>query len=164
MIKLCRLDDRLIHGQVVIGWGEYLKPDRLILCSDEVAQNQWEKELYLSSAPPEIKTSIFTVDETIENLKKKDFQKDKLILLTDKSKILIRLFDKELTCNSVNIGGMHIKKSGIKILPYIYLDEEDINNFKTLSGRNIKLECQELPTSKKYDLIDLIDSYLSDNK
>ncbi|RKY89049.1 hypothetical protein DRQ09_02020 [candidate division KSB1 bacterium] len=163
MIKLVRIDDRLIHGQVLIGWGEYINPDRFVLCSNEIASNQWEKELYLSSAPSDIKISVFTVDETIENLKKGEFKKEKIILLVESPEILIELLDKGLEFNSVNIGGMHLKKNGLKILPYIYLDKKDINNFKLLSEKNIKLECQELPDSKKYDLMKLLKPYLSDS-
>ena len=45
-VQLFRIDDRLIHGQVVIGWVKYLKSKRIILCDDDVVKNEWEKELY----------------------------------------------------------------------------------------------------------------------
>jgi mannose/fructose/N-acetylgalactosamine-specific phosphotransferase system component IIB len=47
-VQLFRIDDRLIHGQVVIGWANYLKSNRILLCDEEIMQNGWEKELYLT--------------------------------------------------------------------------------------------------------------------
>ena len=161
MLKLVRIDDRLIHGQVIIGWGEYVKPTRIILCNDEIAQDNFEKELYLCSAPPDIKISVFTIDETIANLSNKEYMKEDIILIIEKPEELIQLSEKGLNFEMINIGGMHAKKHGIKILDYIYVDDKDIGNFKKLADRNIKFECQELPDSKKYDLMELLEPYLS---
>jgi len=160
MIKLLRLDDRLIHGQVVIGWKEYIQPDRIILCNDKIAQNKWERELYLTSAPPELKISIFTINDTIEKTNASEFRNEKIILLVDTSESLVKLSDRGLKFQKVNVGGLHNKKDGKKILPYIYLDNKDIMNFKTLADRNIILECQDLPDSKKHDLMELLKPYL----
>ena len=57
-ILLYRVDERLIHGQVVVGWGNRLKFDQIVLVNDQVAQNTWERELYLACVPPEIKATI----------------------------------------------------------------------------------------------------------
>ena len=53
-IVLCRVDDRLVHGQVVVGWGRPLNLQRIVLVDDEVRQSPWEQELYRMAAPPEI--------------------------------------------------------------------------------------------------------------
>ena len=58
-LVLVRIDDRLIHGQVTVGWGSFLNPDRIMLVSDDIAQNNWEKELYESCVPFNMKVSPF---------------------------------------------------------------------------------------------------------
>src|SRR5690606_7517584 len=50
-IVLYRVDERLIHGQVVIGWGSQLKPGRYLVVDDAVAGSDWEQELYVLSLP-----------------------------------------------------------------------------------------------------------------
>ncbi|NIV57363.1 MAG: PTS transporter subunit IIB, partial [Actinobacteria bacterium] len=45
-IVLHRVDERLIHGQVVIGWGHQLRPDRYVVVDDELAASDWEQDLY----------------------------------------------------------------------------------------------------------------------
>ena len=59
-IVLCRVDDRLIHGQVVIGWGRPLGVELIVLVDDEVAASPWEQELYRMAVPPEIEVAFAT--------------------------------------------------------------------------------------------------------
>ena len=60
MVILFRIDDRLIHAQVVVGWGRRLRPDRIVLADDAVRAEEWEKELYASAAEPTWIWSPFT--------------------------------------------------------------------------------------------------------
>ena len=45
-IVLFRVDERLIHGQVVVGWGSKLRPDRFLVVDAALATSEWEQELY----------------------------------------------------------------------------------------------------------------------
>src|SRR3954451_18005724 len=60
-IVLCRIDDRLIHGQVVIGWGRAMGIEMIILVDDQVAASDWEQELYRMAVAPEIEVRFVTV-------------------------------------------------------------------------------------------------------
>jgi PTS system mannose-specific IIB component/fructoselysine and glucoselysine-specific PTS system IIB component len=51
---LYRIDDRLIHGQVVVGWGQPLDLKFIVLVDDTVASSDWEQELYRMGVPPEM--------------------------------------------------------------------------------------------------------------
>ena len=57
-IVLCRVDDRLVHGQVVIGWGRPLGIELIVLVDDEVAGSDWEQDLYRMAVPPEIERAV----------------------------------------------------------------------------------------------------------
>ncbi|HJX88660.1 MAG TPA: PTS sugar transporter subunit IIB, partial [Gemmatimonadales bacterium] len=60
-IVLCRVDDRLIHGQVVVGWGQALGITRIILVDDQVAASSWEQDLYRMAVTPEISIDFASV-------------------------------------------------------------------------------------------------------
>jgi PTS system mannose-specific IIB component/fructoselysine and glucoselysine-specific PTS system IIB component len=62
-IVLHRIDERLIHGQVVVGWGSQLHPDRIVVVDDDLSASTWEQELYVLGLPPEI-TAEFTNEST----------------------------------------------------------------------------------------------------
>lgn len=155
-LVLVRIDDRLIHGQVTVGWGSFLNPDRIILVSDEIAQNEWETELYKSSVPFNIAVSILTVYDAANTLNNNTYEDDRTILLVETPEIIVALLNKGVQFRQVNIGGMHYKESRKKILPFLYVDEEDIKNFKIIKDHNIDLICQDLPQAKKENLAHLI--------
>ena len=63
MIVLYRIDDRLIHGQVVVGWGQRLGIGFIVLVNDEVRASDWEQELYRMGVPPSIEVVFAGVAE-----------------------------------------------------------------------------------------------------
>ena len=67
-IVLCRVDDRLVHGQVVIGWGRPLGVEFIVLVDDSVAASPWEQELYRMAVPPELEIRFATVAEAAAQL------------------------------------------------------------------------------------------------
>ena len=92
MIIVLRIDDRLIHAQVVIGWGRSVKPDRIVIADDEVAANDWEKQLY-ASASSDFRVSILSVAKAYEQIDGGVFDKEKIILLVRGPRSAIRLLE-----------------------------------------------------------------------
>ena len=68
MIILFRIDDRLIHAQVVVGWGGKLSPDRIILADDTVSAEDWERELFTSAAEPDFKATVLPLAKILRVL------------------------------------------------------------------------------------------------
>ena len=155
-IVLIRIDDRLIHGQVTVGWGSYLNPDRIVLVSDEIVQNELEKELYQNCVPFNIAVSILNIDETIDALKKKTFDTERVIILGESPEIFVELVKKGAEFRQINIGGMHYNENKLKILSYVFVSKKDIEDFKYLQEKQIELICQDLPQAKKDNLSDLL--------
>ncbi|MFZ5519461.1 MAG: PTS system mannose/fructose/N-acetylgalactosamine-transporter subunit IIB [Candidatus Zhuqueibacterota bacterium] len=154
---LVRVDDRLVHGQVVVGWGLYLNPDRIILCSDSIASSPWEKELYMSAeatAPYPLKISVSTQEETLHMLKQTS--DDKTILLVESPQHIVELIEKGLDIDVVNIGGMHFKHGKTRLAAYIFVDNEDMASLKKLLEMNIRLEGRDVPTAKSINLSDCL--------
>ena len=156
-IVLYRVDERLIHGQVVVGWGNSLKFDRVVLVNDQVASNAWERELYLACVPPEIKAAILSVDEATEMILQTGFEKERTVVLVDSPFDILRLMEKGLKIRSVNVGGIHSRRGRKKILPYLFLGDEEVSAFKKIISGGVKCECRDVPLAEKHDLSALID-------
>ena len=148
MISLFRIDDRLIHGQVVLGWGSVLKPDRIILADDEVASNEWEKNLYAASVPPEIKVSILPLPETAAQIKRGIFDTERVILLVRHPKDVVALMDLGLPVSEVNVGGLHYREGRAKVLDNVYIDAEERNIMRQLVKRGVILDGRAVPGSR----------------
>ena len=159
-IILYRIDERLIHGQVVVGWGNSLGLDRIVLANDEVAKNPWERELCLSCVPPEIKATIHSVDEVVSLIFQDGFKKEKTILLVNSPFDILRMVEKGVQIDWVNVGGLHSKQGRQKILPYLYLSTEEISAFKKLFFLGIRCECRDVPQAEKKDLSILLEKLM----
>ncbi|MDZ7370338.1 MAG: PTS sugar transporter subunit IIB [candidate division KSB1 bacterium] len=151
-LVMVRIDDRLIHGQVVVGWGSVIRPERILLCSDEVATIEWQKTIYLSAVPPTLKASVLTKAETVESLKNGAFDDERILLLVDSPENVVYLIDHGIEIDKVNVGGMHFKPGKNQLAPFIFVDEKDIANFKALHERGVILEGRDVPTRTPVDV------------
>jgi mannose/fructose/N-acetylgalactosamine-specific phosphotransferase system component IIB len=156
-ILLYRVDERLIHGQVVVGWGNSLKFDRVVLVNDQVASNAWERELYLACVPPEIKATILSVDEASKRILQKGFEEEKTVILVDSPLDILQMMEKGVKIRSVNVGGIHARTGRKKILPYLFLGEEEISAFKKMISGGVKCVCRDVPLAEKHDLSALLE-------
>ncbi|MGB7060908.1 MAG: PTS sugar transporter subunit IIB [Candidatus Zixiibacteriota bacterium] len=157
-IVLYRVDERLIHGQVVVGWGNSLKFDQVVLVNDQVASNAWERELYLACVPPEIKATILSVDEATGRILQNGFEGEKTVILVDSPFDILRMTEKGVKISSVNVGGVHSRAGRKKILPYLFLSEEEISAFKKMISAGVKCECRDVPLAEKHDLSALLEN------
>ncbi len=153
--SLVRIDDRLIHGQVVVGWVHALRPDRIILCNEEVANSEWERDLYLNSyVDADVKIDVITMDETLAYLKGPEFEREKVILLVESPKEVWQLVERGAPITEINVGGMHYKENAEEVLSYVFVSEEDMKYFNLLNKKGIKIEARDVPNAKPQNLIE----------
>jgi mannose/fructose/N-acetylgalactosamine-specific phosphotransferase system component IIB len=141
-----RIDDRLIHGQVVVGWRQVLDPQQILLCSDEVATTDWQKTIYLSAVPPDIQAAVLTLQETIAELLSGRADQVRTLLLVDDPKNIVDLVEAGVPITAVNVAGMHFKPGKNQIAPFIFVDDRDIAHLRMLYDKGVFLEGRDVPT------------------
>ncbi|MFC1724958.1 PTS system mannose/fructose/N-acetylgalactosamine-transporter subunit IIB [candidate division KSB1 bacterium] len=146
---IVRIDDRLIHGQVIVGWGSFLNPEVIVVCNDEIADSDMEKELYSSTIPDSIEIIFLSVEQTAQLLKSDDLNNRKFILLMESPFDALRLLELGGNLSSINIGGLHFKNEAVQFLTYVYLNKDEISCFRKIMDMGVELECRDLPQSKK---------------
>ena len=105
-IKMIRIDDRLIHGQVAAVWSKQSNIEQIIIVNDIVANDKLQQSVQKMAAPSNIKVSIFSVDEFIDILQKKiEVHRNTMILCTTPQDVL-RVMATEKIVDQVIIGGM----------------------------------------------------------
>lgn len=145
-LVMIRIDDRLIHGQVVVGWGNVLKPDRILLSSDEVASVDWQRTIYLSAVPEHLNASVLTLADTVEVIQNGEYGEERVLLLVDSPESVVYLVEHGIDIKQVNVGGMHFKPGKNQISTFIFVDQNDIEHFKILCEKGIHLEGRDVPT------------------
>ncbi|MEJ2634946.1 MAG: PTS sugar transporter subunit IIB [Calditrichia bacterium] len=154
---LWRIDDRLIHGQIIIGWCSQLPIAELIVCDDEIAETEWETNLLLMAAPPEIPSSVLSISDTISRVREIVIQEIMVLILMKSPFTLQKILKRGTKIEKVNIGGIHFREDRSEFLSYLYLSEKEIKIFEELMGEGIRFECQDLPNSPVYNLEKLLE-------
>lgn len=153
-ILLYRVDDRLIHGQVVVGWGGRLNPDRYLVVDDELARTGWEQELYVLGVPDDAEAEFSTVDEARRNLEEWRASPRRSLLLTRDVETILRLArGGRLEGVEVNLGGIHHQPGRSRTLSYIYLNAADRDRLRILQEEEgVRVTARDLPGSAPVEL------------
>lgn len=156
-IVLFRVDERLIHGQVVLGWGVRLHPDRIVVVDDELADSPWEQELYTMGVPPEVEATFTSVSEATERLPDWRAGKPRTLLLTRDIGTMARLAGSGLLeGEEINIGGIHDAPGREQVLRYVFLSEEDRQQLRELSDRGTRVVARDVPSARGVELDELV--------
>jgi PTS system mannose-specific IIB component/fructoselysine and glucoselysine-specific PTS system IIB component len=147
-IVLTRVDDRLIHGQVVVGWVQALGAERLVLIDDDVRANQWEQDLYALGVPSGLELHFASVAEATQAIESWSGDGKKTILLLGNVDAAVSLCNGAAGIERVNIGGLHEREGRSQRLPYLYLTEREAGQLKELQERGITVTAQDVPTAK----------------
>lgn len=151
-LAVVRVDDRLIHGQVVVGWGQPLGLGFIALVDDKVRSSGWEQDLYRMGVPPGIEAIFASVDEAARRYD--DWVKDARIglVLTGDIDTLIALSDKVPKLRRVTLGGIHHKPGRSERLRYVYLTADEVAQLRELTKRGIEVVAQDVPTARAVPL------------
>jgi mannose/fructose/N-acetylgalactosamine-specific phosphotransferase system component IIB len=147
-IVLCRIDDRLIHGQVVIGWGRPFGINLIILVDDQVAQSDWEQELYRMAVDPDIEVSFASVADAAAHLQEWQTNGKRGLVLTGdlESMAALHASHPEII-HRINLGGIHHRPGRRERLPYVYLTDQELRRLATLETEGAIITAQDVPTT-----------------
>ena len=152
-----RLDDRLIHGQVVIGWGSVYPFNQIIVANDEIAANEWEKDLLLLAAPDGVRAEVLSVDETATLIPELFNGDDYAIVLLNSIEDIRTLCKAAPYIKRINVGGLHFAPDKNEILRYLFINNAEKEIFLELIHLGISFECQDVPNGKAQNLADLLE-------
>jgi len=147
-IVLCRIDDRLIHGQVVIGWGRAMGIDLIILVDDQVAASAWEQELYRMAVSPEIEVRFATMADAARQMPEWQSNGKRGLVLTGDLETMaaLRASSPEVV-QRINLGGIHHRAGRRERLPFIYLTDQELRTLRDLEAGGAVITAQDLPTT-----------------
>jgi sorbose PTS system EIIB component len=156
IINLVRIDDRLIHGQVTTVWTKEAKAERIIIVSDEVANDDIRSTLVKQAAPPGIKVSVISIDKAAAVYKNPKYENDTVFYLFTNPTDVLRLINAGVPIKEVNIGGMSFKEGKKQITKAVSVDKNDISAFKKMHEMGINLCLKVVITDPNVDFIELI--------
>ncbi|MSR22547.1 MAG: PTS mannose/fructose/sorbose transporter subunit IIB [Gemmatimonadetes bacterium] len=145
-IVLFRVDERLVHGQVTLGWGSQLRPAAYWVVDDDLARTDWEGDLYRLGVPADAQSDFFTVGDGRERLPGWLASPSRYVVLTRDLDHMLRLARGGLLAGkAVNLGGIHHRPGRAEVLPYLFLDGEDRDRVRELQREGVAVWAQDLP-------------------
>lgn len=144
-IRLCRIDDRLIHGQVVLGWARALGIGDIVLVDDEVAASAWEQDLYRMAVPAELRVEFVDTDQARRRLSEWQDGDAAVLLLTGSIETMARLLTDIPHPPAVNLGGIHHRDGRTERLPYVYLTDDEFGALLRLRSAGVDVSAEDVP-------------------
>jgi PTS system mannose-specific IIB component/fructoselysine and glucoselysine-specific PTS system IIB component len=154
-LVLNRVDDRLIHGQVVVGWGQPFDIGFIVLVNDEVARSDWEQELYRMGTPPEMDLYFHAVRDAVDALPRYREDPRNGILLTGDVAAMQHLVA-EGGVRDVNIGGIHHRADRRQRLRYVFLSPAEEEGLKDMERHGAVVSARDVPGATAMPLRELL--------
>ena len=156
-LVLNRIDDRLIHGQVVVGWGQPLDVKFIVLVDDGVAGSDWEQDLYRMAVPPGMEVRFHSIADAPARLDAYRTEAQPGILLTGDIESMRALVVRG-GVRDVNVGGIHHRAGRTQHLRYVFLTEDEAQALRDLARHGAVVTAQDVPAARAIPLVELLDS------
>lgn len=156
MIIATRIDGRLIHGQVANLWGTKLKVDRFIVIDDKVADNDIEKKGLRMATPTSIRLSVLPIERAAKQIKEDRYKSQRVMLVAKSPKVFLDLINLDVPIDHINVGNMSQSSETRSITNSINVTDADVETFKELDSKGIKLTAQMVPNDNEKNFMNLL--------
>jgi PTS system mannose-specific IIB component len=148
-IVLNRVDDRLIHGQVMTGWMGLRNANTIWIVDDGVASNPMMLDIFRFAAPSGVKLEAFTIDQAAEKLQNLRAGNERIILIAKVPRTFLRLVEKGYRPSDINFGAMAHKARSRTVAPNCDMSPEEIEDTEKLYQQKIRIWIQLVPFGSK---------------
>ena len=156
-LDLFRIDERLLHGQVIVGWGMRLHLDYYVIVDDDVASSEWESDLYAAGLPAGVDADFVSVQDAVARFDEFDARPGRGALLTRIPGPMRELAESGLLDGRrVNVGGLHAGEERRRVLPYVHLASRDVSDLEVIAERSGRVTARDLPAAREVSLEELI--------
>ncbi|MCC7129496.1 MAG: hypothetical protein B6D39_07185 [Anaerolineae bacterium UTCFX2] len=146
-VRHVRMDNRLIHGQILVLWNAALNINHIIVCNDQVANDPLQVAVLKAVAPADAKVSVMTVQETVDYCLDPKSEKENIFILAKYPEDGWGLVEKGLKLPVLNLGNQAYVRNSKKISNTVFLTEAGVKALKAIHDAGIKITCRMLPDS-----------------
>ena len=161
-VVLARVDDRLIHGEVVTAWTPSMRANRIIIIivDDEVAADAFNVRVVKALAPAGTKCFVYDVAKASEKLMVKGLPDERIIVLAKTPTTFNRLIKAGVPIKEVNLGGAGIRGARKPFINNVSLDPEEVKACEEMKNAGCRVYYQLVPDQKRYDISAAIEDAL----
>lgn len=155
-IVLTRIDDRLVHGQVMTSWLNFTGANKIMIVDDGVAKDIFMKNVLATVLPANISLEIYNVEDASERIKNGFDPRDRVIILVKYPATIWHMMENGVKLEKVNVGGMGVSGTRKKFFKNISVSEEEKEIFRKIIGTGCVVTVQIIAEDKATDLSRLL--------
>lgn len=157
-IVLTRIDNRLIHGQVLEAWVPSIKANCIVVANDQVAGRTFQKVLMETAVPRGIRVKIVPLEELCQTLSSEELTACRVLLLFASAADALKAHRLGVGFDRLNLGNMHGGEGKMRLTCTIALDAEDIEDLTRIEAEGVQISSQCIPSDRQQDWRKLIRS------
>ena len=147
MLKIVRLDDRLVHGQIINNWCTSEDITEIMVVNADVYENEMRKTIISMSVPDNINIIFCNVEEALEVFEE-ECKYENLMMVFENPFEIYDFIEKCGKIKRVNIGGMSFKNGKKRIATAVYVNDSELEVLRKIEKKNVELEIRLLPTDR----------------
>ncbi|MBU0705433.1 MAG: PTS sugar transporter subunit IIB [Chloroflexi bacterium] len=155
-LGLVRIDDRLIHGQVIAVWCKQRRFSRIVIADDGVAADAFMQEVLSLAAPPGLQVDVFSIEDSIQILNEDTSNWGTTMVLMKSPLSAKQLYDGGLEYRALNIGGIGSGPGRKNVFKNIAFSEKDVAILKYLMDQGVEITLLTVPGERSKAFSDLV--------
>lgn len=153
---LVRIDDRLIHGQVVALWVKHLQASRIVIVDDQVAKDSFLQIVLRGAAPPGVEVEVCGLEQATQALDRSEAERAKTIVLLKGPKTALALRNVGVLFETLNVGGMGAGPGRKPFYRNISATPDELEVFRQLEAQGVAVQFQIEPNARPIALVGLL--------
>ncbi|PLP27908.1 PTS fructose transporter subunit IIB, partial [Klebsiella michiganensis] len=151
-----RIDDRLIHGQVTTVWSKVANAQRIIICNDDVYNDDVRRTLLRQAAPPGMKVNVVNIEKAVAVYHNPQYQDETVFYLFTNPQDVLTMVQQGVKIATLNIGGMAWRPGKKQLTKAVSLDAADIDAFQQLDKLGVTLDLRVVASDPSVNILDKI--------
>ncbi len=149
-LVLARVDDRLVHGQVMEAWVPCLQAAAVVVADDLAWGNASQRRMIECLDCPPVEVTVVPLSGLGPALAAREGRR--VIVLFSSLASALAAVDAGLDLRTLNLGNVHHPgRVCCQMAPSLFLDEEDLKLIEALRARGVEVEGRDMPQGKKVE-------------
>lgn len=140
-----RMDNRLIHGQILVSWNAQFKIDHIIVTNDKVAADPIQVTLLKAVAPIGAKVSVLSIDDTVKYCQSPEAENETIFIIAKFPEDGVALIERGLDLKEINLGNQAFVRGSKKLSNTVFLTKEGVRALKKAHEMGVKITCRMMP-------------------
>jgi PTS system mannose-specific IIB component len=157
--SLIRIDNRLVHGQILEAWVPFINASHIVVVNDEAADDLFRESVIRMAVPREIEMRVYSVGEFSKNLIYKNYIIKKSVVLFNSIDDLLRAYRLGFRFDRLNIGNTHDDGFVCQLTTSISLNEKSLNDLALLADSGVNIEIRSVPRDRPIDFLEMVSRF-----